>query len=229
MDNFKISIPKPCHEDWNKFTPDEKGAFCKVCSKSVHDFTKRSAHEIKIILVEEINAGKKVCGRFNESQLTPVVKEIPSLSPYDLNFTRMKRFAMALFLVFGGYLFNSVKVSAQKTMGKISIASRPEPIQGEVSPRYAEPPKEPVKPKTVCLKSPITKGDIMVEPILGRVAFVEPVVKGGVTYNEEPTVDMGLVEYEEQFEEEMMLGEVATVEDYPTMGCLLYTSDAADE
>lgn len=44
--NFGISIPKPCHEDWNKFASDEKGAFCKVCSKSVHDFTKKKPEEI---------------------------------------------------------------------------------------------------------------------------------------------------------------------------------------
>ena len=95
--NFKISIPKPCHEDWNKFTPDEKGAFCKVCSKSVHDFTKKSAEQIQTILVEEIGAGNKVCGRFNEDQIEPIPGIIPSLSSYDLNFKRVKKFALALF------------------------------------------------------------------------------------------------------------------------------------
>lgn len=32
---MKISIPKPCNENWNEMTPDQQGAFCKVCSKVV--------------------------------------------------------------------------------------------------------------------------------------------------------------------------------------------------
>ena len=190
--NFRITIPKPCHEDWNKFTPDEKGAFCKVCSKSVHDFTKKEPEQIKAILIEEMSAGNKVCGRFNEDQISPSETKdcstLPELNPYALNFRKMKRFALALFLVFGGFLFNSTKSTAQKIMGKLAMPQYHEPVRGEIS--ILKDPEPVVKdtartvvaqPKVShCSKSNMMKGDVMVEPIeklsvLGGVsAIVEP-------------------------------------------------------
>ena len=40
MSNF--FIPEPCHENWNKMTPQEQGRHCAVCSKVVVDFTKKT-------------------------------------------------------------------------------------------------------------------------------------------------------------------------------------------
>jgi hypothetical protein len=60
-----ISIPKPCHEDWGAMTPEEKGRFCSVCSKTVIDFTKASDKEI----IEHLNKDATACGRFVSSQL----------------------------------------------------------------------------------------------------------------------------------------------------------------
>src|ERR1039458_3430846 len=115
--NFKISIPKPCHEDWNTFTPDQKGAFCKVCCKSVYDFTQRTNEQIKAILIKEMDEGASVCGRFKEDQ---VINLPGNNGLVDLNFRRLKRFAMALYLVFGGLLFSNSKSIAQKRMGKVA-------------------------------------------------------------------------------------------------------------
>lgn len=195
--NFRISIPKPCHEDWNKMTPDEKGAFCKVCNKSVHDFTKKEPEEIKTILTEEMSAGKKVCGRFNEDQIEPV--QTPpvvsqSLDTWSLNFQRVKKFAIALFLVFGGYLFNSTKSTAQKIMGKLAMPQYHEPVRGEIAisqdpepaisdtARTVRPVVQPKPP----VKCSLPKGDVKVEPVdakqvLGGVKAMpveEPVIKG---------------------------------------------------
>lgn len=62
----KIIIPEPCHEDWNKMTPTEKGAFCTSCSKEVKDFTKSTDQEI----LEVLNTGNdQICGHINNSQL----------------------------------------------------------------------------------------------------------------------------------------------------------------
>lgn len=211
--NFKISIPKPCHEDWNKFTPDEKGAFCKVCSKSVYDFTKKEPEQIKTILIEEMSAGNKVCGRFNEDQLTPAPEPIPDLNPYSLNFRKIKRFAMALFLVFGGFLFHSTKSTAQKIMGKMAMPQYHQPVRGEIA--ISKDPEPVVKdtartirdgmvdpPKVTKCRLPL-KGDVMVEPIedkyvLGGVSATPvenpepPVVKGNAIV--EPIVGQAVIE-----------------------------------
>ena len=62
---YKISIPQPCHEDWNKMTPNEKGRFCDACEKTVIDFSNTS----KFHLAKRIHAGENICGRFKSSQL----------------------------------------------------------------------------------------------------------------------------------------------------------------
>lgn len=66
---MRLSVPKPCHEDWNKMTLNEQGAFCKVCAKTVVDFSAMSDDEV---LNYFKNKGEeKTCGRFRASQLTP--------------------------------------------------------------------------------------------------------------------------------------------------------------
>ena len=215
--NFRITIPKPCHEDWNKFTPDEKGAFCKVCSKSVHDFTKKEPEQIKAILIEEMSAGNKVCGRFNEDQISPAETKdcstVPELNPYALNFRKMKRFAMALFLEFGGFLFNSTKSTAQKIMGKLAMPQYQEPVRGEIAiSKVPEPVVKDTarivrdsiitaKPKVShCSKSNMMKGDVVAEPIeklsvLGAVKAIpveQPTVKGNAVF--EPMGQVAIIE-----------------------------------
>lgn len=74
---FKIHIPEPCFEDWDKMTPNEQGSFCKVCSKTVVDFSKKTEDEIQQYIAA--NLDKKICGRFNVSQLEQETEEVPRL------------------------------------------------------------------------------------------------------------------------------------------------------
>ena len=62
---MKITIPKPCHENWETMTPNEKGRFCSVCSKTVKDFTASTDEEI----IKHIKSDPGICGRFMEGQL----------------------------------------------------------------------------------------------------------------------------------------------------------------
>lgn len=63
--NYRISIPKPCNEDWNKMIPTEQGKYCAECQKEVLDFTHLTDKE----LVQRLDSGKNMCGRFREKQL----------------------------------------------------------------------------------------------------------------------------------------------------------------
>ncbi|MDH6208697.1 hypothetical protein M2254_000281 [Chryseobacterium sp. BIGb0186] len=63
-----IHIPKPCNENWEIMSPQEKGRFCSVCNKCVIDFTQKQPEEIKQIFVERKD--ENICGRFYNHQLT---------------------------------------------------------------------------------------------------------------------------------------------------------------
>ena len=71
---FKIHIPEPCGEDWDKMTPNELGAYCKVCQKTVVDFSGKSDEDIQKYLLD--NENQKVCGRFRSDQLDDRPKKL---------------------------------------------------------------------------------------------------------------------------------------------------------
>jgi CarboxypepD_reg-like domain len=64
---LQLQIPKPCHEDWNKMTPGDKGRFCDSCQKTVHDFTGMSDAQL-VAFFKKPSTGS-VCGRFYNDQL----------------------------------------------------------------------------------------------------------------------------------------------------------------
>lgn len=62
---LEISIPKPCHENWDHMFPKDKGRHCLVCEKTVHDFTNQTDEQIIKIFQKE----NGLCGRFKSTQL----------------------------------------------------------------------------------------------------------------------------------------------------------------
>ncbi|MCG1035361.1 energy transducer TonB [Polaribacter sargassicola] len=108
---FKITIPKPCHQDWNKMTQKEKGRFCSSCSKTVIDFTKKSAIEITDYLTK--NKDTRVCGHFYKKQLDSIIIEIPQVTfKQELSFEKL--FILALFFVMGTTLFSCQYADGKK-------------------------------------------------------------------------------------------------------------------
>ena len=62
---IQLSIPEPCHENWQQMSSVEKGRFCSSCQKTVLDFTQLSDNEI----IKLVSKNDNLCGRFNASQL----------------------------------------------------------------------------------------------------------------------------------------------------------------
>lgn len=73
--SFQLSIPSPCHEDWETMTPTEQGRHCAACDKIVIDFSTWTQAELVAYFN---NRPMEVCGRFREDQLT--LYPIPSES-----------------------------------------------------------------------------------------------------------------------------------------------------
>lgn len=154
---IQLSIPEPCHENWDKMTPVEKGKFCGSCQKQVVDFSRMSDREIaQFFKTRPLSLSKgsgskggSVCGRFMTSQLEREIdipkKRIPWLKYF-----------------FGIILpaFFLSKLSAQKTMGKVAPDPRRDTIPvsaekelqvlGMVLPDYIKP----VEKDTIC--APVT-------------------------------------------------------------------------
>jgi len=61
----KISIPAPCHENWQDMTPADKGRFCASCQKVVLDLTDLSDREIAAM----VQKNNQLCGHARKNQL----------------------------------------------------------------------------------------------------------------------------------------------------------------
>ncbi|MGG5208032.1 TonB-dependent receptor plug domain-containing protein [Chryseobacterium sp. MIQD13] len=104
---MKITIPKPCHENWAAMTPEEKGRFCSVCSKTVRDFTIASDEEI---INTFSNSSEDICGNFYESQLNRNLQ-------YSYINSVFVKFAVGFILTTGGL----ISVNAQQNVANDTL------------------------------------------------------------------------------------------------------------
>lgn len=162
--HYKITIPEPCHEDWNKMTPNKEGRFCMNCSKTVTDFSAMSADEIQHFFIE--NQNKKICGSFKNEQLERLIIQIPNHVLYTQT-SYHKMFLLALFVAMGTTLF-----SCQDKEGKKQKIDKIEVIKDSIALKII-PNKDTAKIKEPVVKPPVpsmpetviyrTTGEIIVE------------------------------------------------------------------
>ncbi|MFH7003830.1 energy transducer TonB [Flavobacterium bizetiae] len=107
----KLTIPEPCHEDWDKMQPKDNGRFCLSCSKTVVDFTTMLPDEIQNYFIQ--NRNNNVCGRFKKSQLEAITIQIPSRILYTQTHYH-KIFLLALFIAMGTTLFSCADKDGNK-------------------------------------------------------------------------------------------------------------------
>ncbi len=110
---FQLSIPEPCHENWNQMTPVDQGRFCASCQKEVIDFSLMSDREIAQFFkkpIQGLSKGGSLCGRFMQDQLHRDIALPRKRIPWVKYFLQI---ALPAFLA-------SAKVAAQ---GKVRIES----------------------------------------------------------------------------------------------------------
>ena len=188
---FKIYIPEPCHEDWGKMTPNQQGAFCKSCCKTVVDFSNKSKEEINNYLSE--NTDKKICGRFKVSQVDEVPKlknEIPKIQfpgyMFPINNSSFKAYALALFAV------AALGLAGCTSSGNESAAENNETVYEQVM------GKSVYQPETNNLNNNTNNLPDSTE------VTTEPMINGGLCYR--PVKDTALVI--DTTQEIKLLGEV---------------------
>jgi hypothetical protein len=67
--SIHISIPKPCHESWDRMDATAQGAFCHSCRKEVIDFSAMTDREV----VEYLAKHQTGCGRLRKDQLDTMI------------------------------------------------------------------------------------------------------------------------------------------------------------
>ncbi|MBC6700555.1 carboxypeptidase-like regulatory domain-containing protein [Hymenobacter sp. BT190] len=74
---LSLSIPQPCHENWDQMTPATQGRHCAACAKVVVDFTTLSDAEVVALL----HRTAAPCGRFREDQLERMMRTLAEPTP----------------------------------------------------------------------------------------------------------------------------------------------------
>jgi hypothetical protein len=109
MKKFELSIPKPCHENWDAMTPSEQGRFCGACKKTVIDFSNMTDHQVAQFFKKPVGG---MCGRFHPDQLDRTMefptKRIPWLKYF---------FTISL----PAFLFSLRATAQREIVGKVAI------------------------------------------------------------------------------------------------------------
>lgn len=126
---YRLTIPEPCTENWDKMTPKENGRFCLSCSKTVVDFTSMLPNEVQHFFIQ--NQNQNICGRFKNEQLETITIQIPSQVLYSQIYYH-KMFLLALFIAMGTTLFSCQDKNGNKNkIDKIEIVDNTENYQDE--------------------------------------------------------------------------------------------------
>ncbi len=189
---MNIQINEPCHENWQEMTPNQQGAFCKVCNKDVVDFSKKSISQIKSFFAEK--AEGKICGRFEKKQLVYL-----SFDDFFASFkywALSRKFAVIFFFTFGFLSLTSNAQSDKHMTGK--VAAPQEHLQGEA---VATPTTTPVMGQPTVNSFEHLQGDVAYIPndtakkqsvptIKGKVKCANPPKEKKVKVNNPPIMGM---------------------------------------
>lgn len=181
-----LTIPTPCHENWQAMTPAEQGRFCLSCQKTVLDFTTKTDREVARYFEQTAsseNAGH-TCGRFRPDQLQ---RPLHAVQPGGLG-ARLRAYGLVVpGLLLGGIA--QAQTDRPVLMGKVAC---PRPTATQVEPRIvgevvANPPKA-ILGDTIVVESPaprtitgqVRDGDVN-EALIGALVIISGTNIGAVT------------------------------------------------
>ncbi|PIF46380.1 TonB-dependent SusC/RagA subfamily outer membrane receptor [Chryseobacterium sp. 52] len=171
---MKITIPKPCHENWEIMTPEEKGKFCSVCSKTVRDFTGALDNEMIHFFS---NSSENTCGRFSESQLNRDLQ-------YSFINSLFAKFAVGFMLTAGGF------VSVQAQQNEIHDTLKAEEIKDVMLlPAFSKQNNQ----KMLLGSTTVISGDLLTNPKQNEKAEMASKLSG-VAFNQMPGNSLGKAE-----------------------------------
>ncbi len=183
---FKISIPTPCHENWETMTPDTAGRYCSSCAKTVIDFTSMSDEEIKYFFIRKKE--EKVCGRFRNEQLGRITIELPH-NIFHVAIPYWKKFLAASLLVFSTTLFScntKLKEKPASTNNKIDtiqntiIGKRESSVTiGNLAPTAIVPDKHCTKTFTTTGTPSVITGDTIATSVTPKKTKLQPFATKG--------------------------------------------------
>ncbi|WKL47215.1 hypothetical protein Q1W71_19905 [Flavobacterium pectinovorum] len=207
----KITIPEPCHENWNKMTPSENGRFCLSCSKTVIDFTVMLPEEVQHFFIQ--NQSGNICGRFKKSQLDSITIQIPNQVLYtQTHYSKM--FLLALFIAMGTTLFSCQDNNGNKQkIDKVEVVENDIPTKhvsvGEVKPSsnnsgdtllLPPPPPKIDQVKFVKPANNIKKEEV--KPQKSTKVTEEPVYSGGIAVETNAEFPGGIEQFYNYFGKE---------------------------
>jgi hypothetical protein len=170
---YKLSIPKPCHENWSEMTPNDKGRFCQSCSKTVVDFTHMKTNDIQEFIRN--NKDQRICGHIRQNQLDAINLQI-SDTVFEQTMSFHKLFLLALLLAMGTSLF-----SCADDKGNIKKIERIEIVEKSIDSVDAVSLKKETS-DSIDIEKPTPP--IIIPEIMGDMIMVEGEME--VNYEEQP-------------------------------------------
>jgi hypothetical protein len=219
-----ITIPTPCHEDWNNMTPKDQGRHCGSCAKTVVDFTTWQPQEILL----HFKSNKNVCGRFTADQLNepiPTQEDFVKQISY-FNISAVKKMAAIFLFAFmiGASSCNDTHTTGELIAINVDSPNNFNPIDSTAilaglvvaKPIIDTPPKLMGAPaiihKPVIIEKPTLKGDIQIveQPmVMGEPAIVEQPILVGDTVIQNTTEKLPECKPVKVKETEFIMGKMA--------------------
>ena len=162
--SIKLTIPEPCHENWQNMQSNNEGRHCMSCQKTVVDFSLMTDKEILDYVTSK---GDNLCGRFDPHQLNRGLQENKSRNRF------FWAYAWALAAI-GFFWTGKAKAQGGIKAEKITkIVEKPSVIMGDIDFVEVDKIKATVVDETTGLPVPFASVSFKKGPMISADAAGE--------------------------------------------------------